>query len=381
MGQAIAVATPFFFLLIALEWGWARVRGLPAYRLNDAVNSLSLGVMSQVTSLFFRVLSIGIYTAVFAHIALGTWPKDAWWAWALAIVFYDFCYYWQHRLGHESAVFWASHVVHHQSQCYNLSTALRQTSSGALLSWIFYLPMAVAGVPPGMFAMAAVVDLLYQYWIHTELVGRLGWFDRWFASPSNHRVHHAVNDRYIDRNYGGIFMAWDHLFGSFVEEDERCVYGTRTSLESWDPLWANLEVYAALARKSWRIPGLLDKVRVWLMPPGWQPSTAGGRPWHETTFDIESVRRYDPPMSRASRAFALLHLVVAIIGALPLLWYSDTLDPAALVAGAVAVLAVLWVIGAVMQGRLRIATALLVEIVIVSVAWTFVAAHWVAQSP
>ena len=256
MGKAIAFATPVFFLLIALELLVARARGLSgAYRLNDAINSLSLGVMSQVVGLFVRVLNYGIYALVFEHVALGTWP-DEWWAWVLAIVFYDFCYYWNHRLGHESAVFWASHVVHHQSQRYNLSTALRQTSSGAFLGWIFYLPMAVAGVPPEMFAVAAIVDLLYQYWIHTEVIGKLGWFDRWFASPSNHRVHHAVNDRYIDRNYGGIFMAWDRLFGTFVDETERCVYGTRAPLNSWDPLWANFEVYADLARKSMQLPAL-----------------------------------------------------------------------------------------------------------------------------
>ena len=148
MGKAIAFATPVFFLLIALELLLARARGLAgAYRLNDAVNSLSLGVMSQVVGLFVRVFNYGVYALVFERVALGTWP-DAWWAWVLAIVFYDFCYYWNHRLGHESAVFWASHVVHHQSQRYNLSTALRQTSSGAFLGWIFYLPMAVAGVPP-----------------------------------------------------------------------------------------------------------------------------------------------------------------------------------------------------------------------------------------
>ena len=177
MGKAIAIATPVFFLLIAIEWLVARARGMRGvYRLNDAINSLSLGVMSQVVNLFVRVLTIGIYAWVFQHVALGEWPREQWWAWLLAIVFYDFCYYWNHRLGHESAVFWASHVVHHQSQRYNLSTALRQTSSGALLGWLFYLPMAIAGVPPEMFAVAAIVDLLYQYWIHTELVGKLGRF-------------------------------------------------------------------------------------------------------------------------------------------------------------------------------------------------------------
>ncbi|MGB7903470.1 MAG: sterol desaturase family protein [Steroidobacteraceae bacterium] len=368
MGKAIAFATPVFFLLIALELLVARARGMTgAYRLNDAVNSLSLGVMSQVVGLFVRVFNYGVYALVFEHVALGTWPHE-WWAWALAIVFYDFCYYWNHRLGHESAVFWASHVVHHQSQRYNLSTALRQTSSGAFLSWIFYLPMAVAGVPPAMFAVAAIVDLLYQYWIHTEVIGKLGWFDRWFASPSNHRVHHAVNDRYIDRNYGGIFMAWDRLFGTFVDESERCVYGTRAPLNSWDPLWANLEVYADLARKSMQCEHWGDRVRVWLKPPGWQPAGADGVAWHKPHFDLSKVQAYDPPMPRPVRAFACVQITLAILGSMLLLWYAEALAGPPLVAGAVAVIAVLWLTGAVMQSRLRMSRAVAVELAVVGIA-------------
>jgi sterol desaturase/sphingolipid hydroxylase (fatty acid hydroxylase superfamily) len=368
MGKAIAFATPVFFLLIALELLVARARGMAgAYRLNDAVNSLSLGVMSQVVGLFVRVFNYGVYALVFEHVALGAWPRE-WWAWALAIVFYDFCYYWNHRLGHESAVFWASHVVHHQSQRYNLSTALRQTSSGAFLGWIFYLPMAVAGVPPEMFAVAAIVDLLYQYWIHTEVIGKLGWFDRWFASPSNHRVHHAVNDRYLDRNYGGIFMAWDHLFGTFVDESERCVYGTRAPLNSWDPLWANLEVYADLARKSMQCEHWSDRVRVWLKPPGWQPVAADGTTWHKPHFDVSQVQTYDPPMPRPVRAFALVQITLAILGSMLLLWYAEVLPPLPLVAGAVAVIAMLWLTGAVMQSRLRMSRVVAVELAIAGLA-------------
>jgi sterol desaturase/sphingolipid hydroxylase (fatty acid hydroxylase superfamily) len=367
MGKAIAFATPVFFLLIALELLVARARGMTgAYRLNDAVNSLSLGVMSQVVGLFVRVFNYGVYALVFEHVALGTWPQE-WWAWVLAIVFYDFCYYWNHRLGHESAVFWASHVVHHQSQRYNLSTALRQTSSGAFLSWIFYLPMAVAGVPPEMFAVAAIVDLLYQYWIHTEVIGKLGWFDRWFASPSNHRVHHAVNDRYIDRNYGGIFMAWDRLFGTFVEETERCVYGTRAPLNSWDPLWANLEVYADLARKSMRCEHWGDRVRVWLKPPGWQPAGADGTGWNRPHFDLSQVQAYDPPMPGPVRVFACVQITLAILGSMLLLWYAEALFGLPLVAGAVAVIAVLWLTGAVMQSRLRMSRAVAAELAIVGI--------------
>ncbi|HVN41702.1 MAG TPA: sterol desaturase family protein, partial [Steroidobacteraceae bacterium] len=265
MGRAIAIATPVFFLLIAIELAVGRIAGRRGFRLNDAINSLSLGVISQIANVFLRALSIGIYGAVFSRVALLEWPSQAWWSWPLAIVFYDFCYYWNHRLGHESAVFWASHVVHHQSQCYNLTTALRQTSSGAFLGWLFYLPMAVAGVPPAMFAVAAIVDLLYQYWIHTELIGKLGWFDRWFASPSNHRVHHAVNDRYIDRNYGGIFMVWDRLFGTFVEEreGEPIIFGTLNPLKRWSPLAANLRGYRQIWRDCQLADKLSDKLTIW----------------------------------------------------------------------------------------------------------------------
>lgn len=361
MGKTIALATPVFFALIALEFLVGRARGRSNYRLNDALNSLSLGVMSQVVGLFTKLLAVGIYAAVHSVAAVWQWPTDQWWTWALAIVAYDFCYYWNHRLGHESAVFWAAHVVHHQSQEYNLSTALRQTSSGALLGWIFYLPMAVAGFPTEVFVVAAVVNLLYQYWIHTEQIGKLGWFDRWFGSPSNHRVHHAVNDRYIDRNYGGITMLWDRLFGTFVEESEKCVYGTRAPLDSWDPLWANLEVYADLARRSRQAARWRDRLAVWIMPPGWQPATAGGTAWHKPSFDVNALRRFDPPVGRPARVFALLHFSAVLAGATALLWYADALPLPMLAAAACAILGLLWLIGAVMQGRLTPRNALLAE--------------------
>jgi alkylglycerol monooxygenase len=304
---------------------------------------------------------VGLYASVYSVAALWQLPAGEWWVWVLAIVAYDFCYYWNHRLGHESAVFWASHVVHHQSQEYNLSTALRQTSSGALLGWIFYLPMAVLGFPPQVFLFAAIVDLLYQYWIHTEQIGKLGWFDRWFASPSNHRVHHAVNDRYVDRNYGGIFMAWDHLFGTFVEEDEKCVYGTRAPLESWDPLWANLEVYSDLLRKARRATRWRDRLAVWFMPPGWRPATAGAAAWHRPAFDVNRVRRFDPPMNAAARAVAVTGFVGALAASLALLWSAESLGRAVLVAASLAVLTSLWATGALMQGRLRVVPAVALQ--------------------
>jgi alkylglycerol monooxygenase len=360
--QIIVLATPVFFLLIAIEFAWGYKKARNTYRLNDAVNSISLGMLSQISAVFTRLFRVGIYTAIYSSVAI--WPDTAfwttWYGWLLALVFYDFCYYWLHRAGHESAVFWAAHVVHHQSQDYNLSTALRQTSSGALLGWVFYVPMAVAGVPPLVFGVVALVDLLYQFWVHTEHVPKLGWFDRWFCSPSNHRVHHAVNDRYLDRNYGGILIIWDRIFGSFKEEDEKCVYGTRKPLNSWDPLWSNAEVYWALLKDSWHARSWADKVRVWFKPPGWRPADVAAR-FPSPAFDMQAVQVFHPPMSRRVMWFGALQFIVLLQGVAAFLWFADGM-PLAQAAVWLGVLAAsLWAIGAVMQGRITMTEALMVE--------------------
>ncbi|HEY0886654.1 MAG TPA: lysoplasmalogenase family protein [Ramlibacter sp.] len=370
--QVIVLATPVFLLLIAAEVAWGIARGRNTYRLNDAVNSIGLGMLSEITKVFTRLLRVGIYTAVYAHVSLVP-PGQAqafwstWYGWLLALLFYDFCYYWLHRAGHEVAVFWAAHVVHHQSQDYNLSTALRQTSSGALLGWIFYLPMALAGVPPLVFGVVALVDLLYQFWVHTEHVPKLGWFDRWFCSPSNHRVHHAVNDRYLDRNYGGVLIVWDRLFGTFREEEERCVYGTRTPLESWDPLWSNFEVYWALARDSWHTRRWSDKLRVWIKPPGWRPADVAAR-FPRPAFELQAVRRFDPPVSRSVAWTGAAHFVL-LLGAVSIfLWHADGMAAAPSLVWLAALTAVLWGIGALLQGRLTPLELLMVETAVLATA-------------
>jgi sterol desaturase/sphingolipid hydroxylase (fatty acid hydroxylase superfamily)/uncharacterized membrane protein YhhN len=362
--QIIVLATPVFLVLIAIEYAVGRARGNNTYRFNDAVNSIGLGMLSQVSAVFTRLLRIGIYTAVFSTVTL--LPDSSFWTtpmgWLLALVFYDFCYYWLHRAGHRSAVFWAAHVVHHQSQDYNLSTALRQTSSGALLGWVFYLPMALAGVPPLVFGIVALVDLLYQYWIHTQQIGKLGWFDRVFASPSNHRVHHAVNDRYLDKNYGGILILWDRLFGSYaVEEDgDRCVYGTRSPLNSWDPLWANAEVYSTLLQDSWHARRWSDKLRVWLKPPGWRPADVAAR-FPRPDFDMAQATIYAPPMGRAVQIFVALQFAALLAGVGAFLWLTDGWPLWQSAVWLSVLVTTLWALGAVMQGRISMGEALMIE--------------------
>ncbi|KJA11932.1 hypothetical protein RP29_02880 [Acidovorax temperans] len=380
--QIIVLATPVFLLLIAIELavGWRRQRN--TYRLADAVSSISLGMLSQTSAAFTHLLRIGIYTALFEHVAL--WRNDAFWTslpgWLLALVFYDFCYYWLHRMGHESAVLWAAHAVHHQSQDYNLSTALRQTSSGALLGWIFYVPMALAGVPPLVFGVVALIDLLYQFWVHTEQVGKLGWFDRWFCSPSNHRVHHAVNDAYLDKNYGGILILWDRLFGTFKDEDdhEKCVYGTRGLLNSWDPLWANAQVYAGLAHDSWHAHRWADKLKVWIKPPGWRPADVAER-FPKPAFSMAQMQIFQPPMSRAVQWFALVQFAVLLTGVGAFLWQADTAPLAHNAIWFAVLLVGQWALGAVMQGRIGMLRALMLQSAALATATSalgFTEWHW-----
>jgi len=357
--QIIVLATPVFLLLIAVEFAVGLRRGRNTYRFSDALSSIGLGVMSQIVGVFSKLMTVGIYAAVFAHVSLWQLPTDALWVWVVGLLMYDLCYYWLHRAGHTVALFWGAHVVHHQSEDYNLSTALRQTSSGWIAGWIFYLPMAVLGFPPLVFGVVALVDLLYQYWVHTQQIGKLGWFDRWFCAPSNHRVHHAVNDKYLDKNYGGILIVWDRLFGSCIEEDdaEPCVYGTRGPLRSWNPLWANLQYYVELFKDSWRTTSWRDKLKVWFMHPGWRPADVAAR-WPKPDFDITRVRRYDPPLNRRSALIAAA-LFVLLLGATSLfLWNAHLLSPMQGVGAAAGIIAGLWAVSALCTPRDAVADAL-----------------------
>jgi len=349
--KIITLATPVFFLLIFIEWMVGRVRGRNTYRANDAINSISLGVLSQVTGAFMLLLRVGIYAWLVQHVALFQLPVDSLWVWACGLLLYDLCYYWLHRMGHQVNVLWAAHVVHHQSEDYNLSTALRQTSTGALLGWIFYLPMALLGFPVEVFVGVALIDLLYQFWVHTQQIGKLGWADRVFVTPSNHRAHHGVNDIYLDKNYGGILILWDRLFGTFVEEhdDEPVVYGTRGPLRSWNPLWANLEVYQAMWQDAWRARRWRDKLRVWIAPPGWRPADVAAA-WPKAAFDINRPL-YDPPLPAAAKWYCGIQFALALgvtthfLNAFHVLPLAHTL-PYALWLGAS-----LWSIGGLLEQR------------------------------
>jgi sterol desaturase/sphingolipid hydroxylase (fatty acid hydroxylase superfamily) len=266
----IDFAIPVFILLVILEMLWAKRNAPEKYEPRDTLTSLALGTGSQVAG----VLTGG---AVFA---LSLWLYEhrlftvgwAWWAFVLCFVLDDFAYYWAHRTGHRVRWFWAAHVNHHSSQHYNLSTALRQTWTGFFaLSFIFRIPLALAGFHPAMILFCGAINLVYQFWIHTEAIGKLPrWFEYLMNTPSHHRVHHATNPRYLDANYAGTFIIWDRMFGSFVEEvdGERIRYGIVKQLGTFNLLYSVFHEWIGIARDVWSAPWGSKLGYIW-RPPGW----------------------------------------------------------------------------------------------------------------
>jgi alkylglycerol monooxygenase len=319
----ILYAVPFFFLLIGIELVLEKVRHTNYYRVNDAINSLSAGVLSRMIGIVKALVPLTVYVFIYENFAFFTLP-DTLWMWVVAFVLYDFCYYWNHRMGHEMSLLWAAHVVHHSSEEYNLTTALRQSSS-SFFSWIFYLPMALLGFEPLVLISVGSLNLIYQFWVHTRHIPKLGWFEWIFVSPSNHRVHHAQNRVYIDRNYGGVFIIWDRLFRSFQQEldEQPVVYGIRGALHSWNPLYANVQVYSQLAKDSWRTKNWKDKFLVWFGRTGWRPEDVS-RDYPLCKTDLLKFEKFDIPLSSISKIYSLLqYALMTLVGLSLMLNISD----------------------------------------------------------
>ncbi|MCW8195496.1 sterol desaturase family protein [Proteobacteria bacterium 005FR1] len=343
----IQLAVPFFILAMALEFLYGRVRGKQSYRLNDTVNSLSVGVISTIMDL----LRLGFATVVFAAVAkwmgVSPWSMDSAWQWVAAFVAYDFCYYWKHRFGHEWRIMWASHVAHHQSEEYNLSTALRQTGTD-YIGFVFYLPLYVAGLPAAAVLTVGSLNLIYQFWVHTKHVDKLGSLEWLLITPSNHRVHHARNPEYLDKNYGGVFILWDRLFRTYQEElpDRPCVYGITTGLHSWNPLWANFHVWLETAQLAWRTRSWRDKLTIWFRSPGWVPA------------DLEQPKspdwqapKFDPAVDGWTKGYVFLQFWIVTLVSIWTLAVQNELARPIVIALFVWMVCSLWIIGAFLEGR------------------------------
>lgn len=248
------------------------------YRLNDTLASLAMRVGNVVVNLLMAGLMFGGLVAA-SHYRLASIPASAPWAWAVLFVLDDFTYYLFHRISHRCRFWWAAHVNHHSSREYNLSTAVRQPWTGVVVgTWMPWIPLAWLGFPPEMILAQQGFNLFYQFWIHTEAVRRLpAWFEYLFNTPSHHRVHHAANPRYLDRNYAGVLMVWDRLFGSFEAErdDERPDYGLVNNIATCNPLRIAFHEWAALGRDLLRAASLREAIGVTFGPPGWRADGRG----------------------------------------------------------------------------------------------------------
>lgn len=288
--DVILWSIPAFLLLVTLEVISYRLHrdsgeqgGELGYEAKDTAASLTMGLGSVVFGALWKVPVVAIYSVVYAATPLHL--PDGWLyglpvaiaVWPALLVAQDFCYYWSHRSHHVIRILWASHVVHHSSRRFNLSTALRQPWTG-FTSFVFYLPLIALGVHPAVLAFLSSANLVYQFWIHTERIDRLApWFEAVFNTPSHHRVHHASQGSYLDRNYAGVLIVWDRLFGTFEPETERCIYGLTRNIDTYNPLRVAFHEYAAIGRdlrsaRSWR-----ERFGHLFGHPGWGPSAISMR--------------------------------------------------------------------------------------------------------
>jgi sterol desaturase/sphingolipid hydroxylase (fatty acid hydroxylase superfamily) len=269
----VTLATPVFIVTVIAEIVFARLGKVDArYEAKDTGVSLLMGLGSTIAGVLVGGVTVAASLWVYQH-RLFDIPMTALWAWAAIFLLEDLTYYWFHRISHERRIWWAAHVNHHSSQHYNLSTALRQTWTGGIAgTWALWLPLSLLGFPPAMVAIEKGISLVYQYWIHTETIRRLpAWFEAAFNTPSHHRVHHARNPRYLDRNYAGILIVWDRLFGTFQAEldEEPCRYGLVKNLATFNLLRVAFHEWAAIAQDLARAP---RHALGWLFgPPGWSP--------------------------------------------------------------------------------------------------------------
>ena len=267
--DVVTWSIPAFLLLIVLESVSFVLHADDdelGYERRDTATSLAMGIGSIFFDILWKIPALAAYVLVYELTPLRI--ELTWWTLPLLLVAQDFCYYWSHRSHHVIRILWASHVVHHSSQRFNLSTALRQTWTGAT-SWVFYLPMIVVGVHPAVLAFCQSVNLVYQFWIHTERIDRLpAPLEAVLNTPSHHRVHHASQGSYLDRNFGGMLIVWDRLFGSFEAEVERPVYGLTKNIETFNPVRVAFHEYAAIGRDLRTTPGLRAKVGLLVSRPG-----------------------------------------------------------------------------------------------------------------
>lgn len=321
----IALSIPVFFILIGIELAYDFYKKLKYYRFNDSISNLSQGIGSQITGLFMKTALFFGYKYIFENLRLFDLPNNIW-IWIILFIGVDFFYYWFHRMSHQINALWAAHIVHHQSEEYNLTVALRQSWFQSWFSWVFYLPLAFIGFDPLMFLTLSAFNTLYQFWIHTRVIKSMGFLEHILNTPSHHRVHHGSNPKYIDKNHAGTLIIWDKMFGTFQKEEETVYYGITTPLASWNPVWANFHYWAELWNTAKQADTIGDKINVFIKPPGWFPAKLGGFKY-APEIDELNYKKFDATYSNQIVFYVLFQFIIALaVGSALLFLYTKLTD-------------------------------------------------------
>ncbi len=314
-GKILLIAMPIFLLLVLAEKYYGVLRGNDTVRNMDMISSLSSGLTNVTKDVLGLSIVLLSYEWMVQHWAL-LQIRSAFWMYFAAFVALDFMGYWVHRIQHRVNFFWNAHLVHHSSEEFNLACALRQSISSIVrIFTIFLLPAALLGVPAKVIAVVAPLHLFAQFWYHTRHIGKMGWLEHIIVTPSHHRVHHAINPEYMDKNYSQIFIIWDKLFGTFQEEMETVppVYGITRPVATWNPIKINFMHVWLLIQDAWRTKSWRDKLRIWFMPTGWRPEDVSKQFPVYKIEDVFHFSKYDTPATTAFSAWIWVQMITLLL--------------------------------------------------------------------
>ncbi len=310
--QALNYAIPFFLILILIEWVASYYMGLKVNRPMDVISSLSSGMTNTIKEVLELTFTLVSYVWMVDHLALFQIESKLW-LYILTLIGIDFAGYWAHRFEHRFNLFWNRHIIHHSSEEFNLACALRQNFSAVFGVFFFlFIPMAIIGIPKEIILIVAPIQLFAQFWYHTRLIDKMGFLEHIIVTPSHHRVHHAINDIYMDKNFSQIFIVWDKWFGTFQEELKEVppVYGVKRPVNTWNPILINLQHFWLLVKDAWRAENWWDKIRIWFMPTGWRPADVEEK--HPVFYidDPYTQVKFDTPASNALKLWSGFQLVL-----------------------------------------------------------------------
>jgi sterol desaturase/sphingolipid hydroxylase (fatty acid hydroxylase superfamily) len=326
--NALLIAIPTFVVLLLTEIAYGQWSGKQTYVFMDTIASLSSGLTNILKDTLGLVVILVSYSWLSAQLAI-THIDAGLWLYIIAFICIDFASYWSHRLNHKINFFWNQHVIHHSSEEFNMACALRQSISNILgYGALFLIPAAILGIPEQVIAVLAPLHLFGQFWYHTQHIGKLGWLEYIIVTPSQHRVHHAINPIYIDKNLSAIFCVWDRMFGTFQEElkEEPPVYGVLKPVQSWNPIWINFQHLWGLLQDAWNTKNWEDKISLWFRPTGWRPKDVALSHPKSLITDVHQRDKYQPKATQSLQYWALFHLFATLSLLLLMLYHFESLN-------------------------------------------------------